>query len=97
MRIGGIGNCWYTVFIAARFLIDQEEYDDEDTDPHVLAANKHGLEVWGVRPRRTAYDQEVDESKWVLLIGKKLALIGDGGDDSVHIPPDELLKHIQET
>src|SRR5688500_14914320 len=95
MMVGGIGNCWYTVFIAARFL-EEEDYD-ADEDPRVAAAGEHGLDTWTVRPRATAYDQDVDESKRVLLIGKRLALLGDGGPDSAHVPADELARLIEDT
>jgi hypothetical protein len=96
MMIGGIGNCWYTVFVAARFVITEDEYD-QDEDPRVIEAKAQGLDVWMVRPRATAEDPDVDEDSRIQLIGKRLALIGDGGPDSAHIPPEKLLEVIAET
>lgn len=95
MMDGGIGNCWYTVFVGLRFLVPHEEYDE--TDPRVLAAKAHGLDVWGVQPRATAEDPDVDETNLAVLIGRRLALIGDGGDDAARVPAAELLKVMAET
>ncbi len=95
MQVGGIGNCWYTVFVAARFLED-EPYDEEE-DPRVARVKEQGLETWAVRPRATWLDDDVDESKLIVLFGTKLALIGDGGDDAKHIPPEELSRAFEET
>src|SRR5262245_39298141 len=94
MGVGGIGNCWYTVFVAARFLEDEF---DEDTDPRAVAAREQGLETWAIRPRATWLDDEVDESKVIVLIGKRLALIGDGHDDVAQVSADELSKLIDQT
>lgn len=96
MMAGGIGNCWYSVYVAVRFLVPREEYD-ERTDPRTRAAKKHKLDVWSVRPRGTAEDPDVDESQVVLLFGKKLALIGDGGADAARVPAKRLAELIKET
>ena len=92
--VGGIGNCWYTVFFGARFVV--EEYHEEK-DPRSTLAKEQGLDTWVVRPRATWLDDEVDESKLIVLIGTRLALIGDGGADAQHIPADELSSVIDET
>src|SRR4051794_40942623 len=95
MRVGGIGNCRYTVFIAAHFLVE-EDYDG-DEDPRNAAAEKHHLDWYTVRPRRTWLDEDVDESKRILLIGKRLALLGDGGADAARLSPEELFHQFEET
>lgn len=95
MQVGGIGNCWYTLFIAARFL-EAEDYDS-DEDPRAAAAKECGLDAWVVQPRATAYDQDVDESKRIVLFGKRLALIGDGGADAAHVPAEDLIRIIDDT
>src|SRR5262245_54201216 len=86
MGVGGIGNCWYTVFVAARFL--QDEFD-EDEDPRVARVREQGLETWSVRPRATWLDEDVDESKIIVLFGTRLALIGDGGPDAMQVQAEE--------
>jgi hypothetical protein len=95
MQAGGIGNCWYTVYVGARYLVD-EDYD-ATADPRVAAAEAQDLEWCTIPPRSTADDQDVDESKRILLFGKRLALIGDGGDDAAHLPAEELFPMIEET
>jgi hypothetical protein len=95
MKVGGIGNCWYTMYIAAHFLEDEDFAPDED--PRVAAAEEHDLDWYIVQPRSTVDDHDVDESKRILLIGTRLALIGDGGEDAAHLPGEELLQVIEET
>lgn len=95
MNVGGIGNCWYTVYVAVRFL-ENEDYD-EGQDPRAVAAHEAGLETYAVRPRATWLDDDVDESKLIVLIGTRLALIGDGGPDAERVPADALCRAIDET
>jgi len=95
MNVGGIGNCWYTVYVAVRFL-EKEDYDEEQ-DPRAVAAHDAGLETYAVRPRATWLDDDVDESKLIVLFGTKLALIGDGGEDATCVSAEELARAFEET
>jgi len=90
-------HCWYTAFFGLRW-VHSEDSEWED-DPRVLAAQKRKLNDWSLRCRRGVedYDDDIDEDNLWVLVGKRLALVGDGKKDSARISAATLLKHLEAT
>ncbi len=89
-------HCWYTAIFGVRWVHSRDA--DWEADPRVLAARKRGLEDWSLRCRQGVDDHdEVDEDNLWVLIGKRLALVGDGKEDSARVSAADLLKRMEAT
>lgn len=90
-------HCWYTAIFGVRWVHSEDA--DWEADPRVLAGRKGGLAGWSLRCRRGVddYDDVVNEDNLWVLVGDRLALVGDGKEDSAHISAADLLKRMEAT
>jgi hypothetical protein len=89
-------HCWYTVFFGVRWT--HAEDSDWETDPRMLEARKRRLQGWSLRCRQGVDDSDdLDEDNLWVIVGKRLALVGDGKEDSAHVSAENLRKHLEET